>query len=387
MRIIPSIPLLSLGALLAACGGGSAPSTSAVATPPPAQIAPPAQAATALLTEVENWRQSKGLPGLSVVIVEQDQIRTASTGTRRIGGSNAILENDSFQVGSLTKSMSASVIARLVEKNKLRWDATIGELFPSWRDEMRPELVSVTVEQLLRHRGGFQHDLDDADAQALMPYATGDLSKDRMLVGKYFLSKKPPHAPNALYAYSNVGYLLIGLIAEVAGGDKFEHLIERELFVPLQIAGFLGLPEDGGANSVAGHIFESSAWKVAQYSDLTRLWLKINYPAGGASLSMAGYGRYLREHLRGLAGKSDYLSAASLQRMHTPVDNYGSGWAVANDAVLGPVSFHSGSIGTYYSMVILMPQRERAVAVSCNCYGGPAEIAVDELTKILAAKR
>lgn len=364
--------------LIGGCGGDSAAPTTPAARPPITD--------QALRGEVEKWRAAAALPGLAAVVVSGDDIVAVNTGQRRIGDPAPLVAGDRFQTGSLTKSMTATLLARLVEQKKLRWDARLGDIFPAWRSGMVHELAGVTVEQLLRHRAGFKHDLEDADAAALMPHATGNLTADRALVGAYFLQQRPLHAPNTRYEYSNIGYLIAGLVAEAAGADSFEHLMDAQVFKPLTMAAMIGLPEDAAPGTIAGHTFASGAWQVAQYSDVTRMWLRMIHPAGGASVSTDDYGRYLREHLRGLRGTSSYLTAASVKTLHTPVEGYALGWGVEDHAATGRISVHAGSVGTYYGMTIVMPERNRAVAVFCNCYSESAAAHIGQLVKVLATQ-
>lgn len=99
-------------------------------------------------------------------------------------------------------------------------------------------------------------------------------------------------------------------------------------------------------------------------------------------VSMGNYGKYLHEHLQGLQGKSTLLSQETFKLIHTPVDGYGFGWSVGDDAAHGGAySKHSGTIGTYYSNTMIIPATGRAIAVSCNCgASGP----VDKLVTSLA---
>ncbi len=371
MRINYLFGSLLLSALLCACGGGDAPPAQETHLPTGA----------ALLAEVERVRASGALPGLSVVVVDRDRIEAATSGRRKINDAAPITDADQFQTGSLTKAASVLLIARLVEQNKLRWDSTMGQIFPAWSAGMHASLRSLTVQQLLRHRSGIKRDIDDADVLVLRARATGDISAERATAGQYFLQLAPTFTPDTKYSYSNVGYMIVGLIAEAAGGEPYEALMQKEVFAPLNMTASFGLPEDDGPGALSGHVKQGNAWQVAQYSADTRAWLHLMYPAGGMKVSMADYGKYLHEHLLGLQGKSTYLSAATFQLIHTPVDGYGFGWHVGDDAQVGHYSTHDGTIGTYTSVTMLVPGTGRAIAVSCNCY---AANGIEPIAQLLA---
>jgi CubicO group peptidase (beta-lactamase class C family) len=383
MRIKFLIGSLCLASMLTACGGGDSP-------PPPPPPEQPIRLLTgeALRAEVERVRAKHGLPGLQVVIVDQDRIETVSAGKRSVNGAGLVSDADQFQIGSLSKAATATLIAHLVEQKKLRWDSTMADIFPAWSGQMHASLRTVTLQQLLRHRSGIQRDISEADAVQLRPQASGNVLADRALVGKFFLQKTPEFAPGSKYSYSNNGYLIAGLIAEAAAGEPYEELMQKQVFAPLKMTATFGLPEDGGPSALHGHTPSGNAWQVAQYTDEQRQLRPLMAPAGGMMVSMRDYGNYLHEHLQGLQGKSSYLSPETFKLIHTPVDEYGFGWQVGNDPELGgQFSIHNGTILTYSSITIIAPGNNRAVAVSCNCYSETAMEQIGELMLRLAAAK
>jgi D-alanyl-D-alanine carboxypeptidase len=125
MRVKTMLMIVGLFGALAACGGGGSPEK------------PLALADEPLGAKVERFRAASGVPGLAVIVIDGDQVDTATSGVRRVGAPDLIQRDDVFQMGSLTKAVTATLIARLVEQDKLRWDSTLAELFPAWRDQMR----------------------------------------------------------------------------------------------------------------------------------------------------------------------------------------------------------------------------------------------------------
>jgi CubicO group peptidase (beta-lactamase class C family) len=355
--------------LLAACGGHD--------TAPPVQV-------TSLQAEADRLRSSAGLPGVTMVAAGAAHVDVASSGVRNVGAGAALLPTDALQAGSQTKAVTAMLLARLVEQGKLRWDSTLAELFPAWRDEMHPALRDVTVTQLLRHRGGFKHDPDETDAAALLPQASGELVADRALLLRHLLRQAPASAPGT-YAYSNTGYMVAGLVAETVAGAPFETLVQREVFGPLGIQASFGFPEDDPAATLSGHVRQGSAWRRADFLAVERYNMaRIEAAAGGMLIPMTEYAKLLREHLRGLQGTSTFLRTETWQLIHAPEGEYGFGWSVADIPGKGRVSVHAGSWGSYYLFAILVPGQDSAVAVACNCYGPEAVEQLDRLARQLA---
>lgn len=370
------IALAALAGLLAACGGGAS--------------APPAGSGDALRLKVAGFRADTGVPGLAVVVVDHDRVDVATSGVRQVGQAGDIARDDLFQLGSETKAVTAMLLARFVEQGRLRWDATLAELFPAWRDRMQPAYRNVTVAQLLRHRAGLPRDFDDAAFAALQGMLTGDPGVDRAAAGSWFLQQPPAIVPGSAMVYSNIGYMIAGLIAEAVGGAPYEQLAAREVLQPLQLAGRFGMPEDAGGATPVGHVPGAAGWQPIRYNPdlgteaLFRQWLFALDAAGGLSLGAPDYGRFLREQLHGLQGRSTYLKQETFRQMHTPVDGYGFGWGVVDVPGLGQASLHSGSAGTYYVTNRVIPGKDRAVAVMCNCRGGDAERRIEAFADMLA---
>lgn len=374
MQVKQMVWTVAFCAALAACGGKGA-------------SAP----ADALADKVERFRVGSGVPGLAVVVVDGDRIDVATSGVRQAGAPGLIGRDDQFQLGSLTKAMTASLIARLVEQNKLRWDSTLSELFPAWRAKMRPEYLDVTVAQLLRHRAGLVRDFSDADVAALQEVLTGNPLQDRAAAGLWFLQQPPESTPGSRMQYSNIGYLIAGLIAEAVGGAPYEQLLAQQVLQPLRMNGAFGLPEDAGGPTPVGHIQTAQGWQPSRFNpdmgseEQFRRWLFAVDAAGGLALGAPDYGRFLHEQLRGLQGRSTYLTQADFKLMHTPVDGYAFGWGVADVPKYGQVSFHNGTAGTYFAVNVLVPSKNRAVAVMCNCHSDDAEAKLGEFANTLAA--
>src|SRR3954452_2316694 len=131
-----------IAALLAAPLGG------AMAAP-----APPPDHLDSLLRPI---RQKYDLPALAgAVVTSEGLIAAGAVGVRKYGTDIPVTVRDQFHLGSCTKSMTATLIATLVEEGKLSWDTILAQAFPDLVDLMNPAYRSVTLEQLFAHRGGF----------------------------------------------------------------------------------------------------------------------------------------------------------------------------------------------------------------------------------------
>src|SRR5262245_15271752 len=82
---------------------------------------------------IEPIRQSHHLPSLgAAIITENGLVASGVTGVRKVDATVSVTIDDLWHLGSDTKAMTAVVIATLVERGKLTWDTTIGDVFPEF---------------------------------------------------------------------------------------------------------------------------------------------------------------------------------------------------------------------------------------------------------------
>ena len=102
---------------------------------------------------VSDLRQEKKLVGLAaMVMVDGNVVAAMADGERKIGSGVTIKTSDSWHLGGISKSITATMIARLVESGQMQWTDTIGESFPdaSLHEDWKP----VTLKQLLTDTAG-----------------------------------------------------------------------------------------------------------------------------------------------------------------------------------------------------------------------------------------
>ena len=162
-------------------------------------------------------RQKFNVPAMAAAVVTSDGIKlVGAVGVRKRGTEIPVTLADLWHLGSDAKAMTSTLIARLVERGQLRWDSTLGEIFPDLAAQMAPEFQKVTLLQLLSHRAGLPANLDPA------AYSGSDVQPLRLRAVREYLAKKPESKPGSTYAYSNLGYIIAGAIVEKMTGKPWE---------------------------------------------------------------------------------------------------------------------------------------------------------------------
>ena len=320
-------------------------------------------------------RQKHQVPAMAAALVTSKGLVTVGVvGTRQRGTEIPVTLNDLWHLGSDTKAMTATLAAKLVEKGSLRWESTVGEVFPDMAAGFDPEARTITVLQLLSHRSGLKPNAE------WVRYRGADGAKERMRVVKGELAKAPPHKPGTHYEYSNLGYVIAGAIAEKVTGKSWEQAMRDEVFGPLGMTsvGFGGTGTPGQVDQPWGH-YKDGRPVAGNGPDVDNP--PVLSPAGRVHCTIQDWARFIADQLRGDRGEPALLHPASYQRLHTPPfgGDYALGWLVVERKWAGGMALnHAGDNTMNCANVWVAPRRDFAVLVCVNQSGETAFRASDE---------
>ena len=109
---------------------------------------------------IEPIQQKHRIPALgAAVLTSRGLVASGVTGTRKAGTDVAATIDDQWHLGSDTKAMTAVIIATLVERGKLTWETTLGDVFTELAAGFPSEFRAITVTQLLSHHAGLPANL------------------------------------------------------------------------------------------------------------------------------------------------------------------------------------------------------------------------------------
>ena len=331
---------------------------------------------------LEPIRQKYKLPALAGAIVTSKGLDAiGATGVRKAGTPVSVTVEDEWHLGSDTKAMTATIIARLVERGKLSWETTLGQVFPGLARSMNPQMRDVTVLELLSHRAGLPHDVPWRQFSS----SGRSLREQREDVVKMVGSMQPATPPGSKYEYSNVGYVLAGAIAERLTGESWEDLIHRIVFEPLRMtsAGFGGLGTPGKIDQPWPHY---ASGQPLPGNGPTVDNPEVMGPAGTVHCSLSDWAKFVADQLRGDRGERALLAPESYKRLHSPPfgGDYAMGWLVVERPWGGgTVLNHAGSNTMNYAVAWVAPKRDFAVLVCTNQGGDSATRGTDEAAAAL----
>ena len=313
-----------------------------------------------------------GFPAAAAALITDSNIQVAAWGKRRVDRADRVTIHDAFGLGSNTKAFTATMLGALVERGLLRWDTTLSEAFPELAMDARYE--SVTLRQLLTHRGGVPPWTSPEAFRRATAFDT------RLAFATAVLSEAPINTPGTETRYSNAGFSIAALMGERAAKKTWQQLITENVCDPLRIACTFGPPASVNPDQPWGHSRESGQLLPV---DPTVPPVSAMQGAGGLSLSIADYAKFLQMHLRGLRGvDGPILRASTIRELHTPAGRYGMGWGIQEYA--GAMSsVHAGGNGQFYALVAVQPGENCAVAFLTNDGGDDVEEQASGVLKTL----
>lgn len=356
---------------------------------------------------LQPYLERYGLPAIAAAAAKSGRIVGAgAVGTRVLGARIPVTLNDRFHIGSDTKAMTALLAAMLVEQRKLRWDSTIGEVFPELSAGMDPGVRTVTLAQLLSHTGGFPSD-NEAFGNLLtqvMQREDADLDEMRYWMVQQWVKQPLASQPGTTFAYSNMGYTLVGAMLERATGTSWDELIHTRLFEPLELgSAMLGCQVTlGRVDAPLGHAEVGGRLRPFHAGPSCDNPPVIG-PAGIVSLSVLDFARWAAWNAAEGARRPTLVRPETLRKLHTQVisvplrhagkpgtpaqGGYAMGWGrVSVDWAPQALLQHTGSNTKNLAQVWVDVPHDFALVLVTNVGGERAEEALRAAAAMLYRK-
>lgn len=371
-------------ATVAGCGG-RAPTAAPPTTDSPATGSPPAAPLPVALPRdasrefravadalVAAMREAR-IPGAALGILAGGREEHASFGVASLSSLRPVNPNTLFQIGSLTKTYTATAIWRLIDEGGLALEAPVRRYLRGLRLRDEATLTAVTVADLLAHTAGWYGDEG---------FDTGD---DASALARY-VDSRLPELPQLFecgefFSYNNAAFALLGRLIEQTAGTDYNDAMQRLVLGPLGLANtvldreaVLRRPYADGHTAMPVNGRDTIAVQ-------TPLWVPRSADsAGGIWSTTRDVLRYARLHL-GLEppGRTRIVTSASLRAMQEPAVpvpglelSMGRSWFVQDVDGLRVIS-HDGDTMGQHTVFVAVPQRRFAFILLLN--GQPGAVA------------
>ncbi|HUG05123.1 MAG TPA: serine hydrolase domain-containing protein [Candidatus Limnocylindria bacterium] len=319
----------------------------------------------ALATLVQGAMERYHVPGVAIGMLRAGDIDVAGFGVTSVEHPLRVDGDTLFQIASVTKTMTATVVMRLIERGALDLDAPVRRYIPAFRLRDPAAQERATVRHLVTHTGGW---LGDCFAD----FGNGDDALERYVTAMAELEQLTPLGE--IWHYSNSSFALLGRLIEVVTGKSYEDATRELLFRPLGMTRSCFSAGEAITHRVAvGHVI------VDEKPTVARPWAfpRAATPVGGVVSTANDLMRYARFHL-GDGTTEDgarLLTRESLDLMRTPLADadldrkVGVSWFVRSVAGVR-LQYHGGVAIGQQGVLMLAPDRGEAVTVQTNSARG-----------------
>ncbi|NNE34106.1 MAG: beta-lactamase family protein [Rhodothermales bacterium] len=326
--------------------------------------------ASSLDNDIENAIAEEGLTGIVWTLVRADgDVTFASAGVQDNVNGIAFAPGTRFHVGSLTKTLLATGVLRLVTEGRVDLDAPVLRYLPDLFPAKLPAGFSdITVRHLLDHTAG----LNDADMWQMFSERA---DPDAPLVAAFpdpESQLRVRSRPGSRFSYSNMGYTLLGMITESIVGVRYETFLDKHVLAPLAMHdstfAFTTQEGDDADPMLAwGHVDDGSRYAASP------IFLR---PAGQFTTTTTDLARFAQFLLGdGVIDGQVFIDDALMRSRGKPygteaaAERLVAGYAlgVGRRDRHGVVGYcHGGNIVGFVAMLCIFPNEQKAFAYSVN---------------------
>lgn len=311
-------------------------------------------------------RTPGGPPGVIALMRQGERTAAYRAGVADIRTGRPPRTTDHMRIASVAKAFSGAVALRLVDRDKLDLDDTIGELLPS----LPAAWHQVTLRQLLSHTSGLP---DFSTAPAFIEILQEDprhhFDSRRLL--DFVAGKDLVFPPGSRYEYSNSDNIAVALMAEAVTGQRYEHLLEQLVYRPLGLKQ-TSLPQ--GYRLPRPYLHGYDVTPPAAPEDISEVLSASGVWASGGIVSTP---KDLNAFVRAWAGGPGFLSRETRKQQRTfipgaasepagPGVNAGGLAIFRYETRCGTVYGHTGNFPGYTQLAVGTADGKRSLTFSIN---------------------
>lgn len=319
----------------------------------------------AIATLVRDKMRDYRVPGVGLGVSVGGTTTLRAFGVTSLDDPHPVTTDTLFTIASISKTMTATAVMRLVEQGRLDLKAPIQRYVPEFRVLDDDTSRRVSLWHCLTHTPGWEGQLttDDKGAEALAHFAAS------------IMPTLPQLAPaGSVWSYNNAGFALTGRVIEAVTGKSIHDALRDLVFAPLGLTRtFTRLTDAMTRRVTLGHRDRAAEVEVIRPFQTTS-----STTAGGVLTSVADLMRYAQFHLSDgrSVGNEPHISRALLDLMQTPqlrknatTDEMGLGWHARTVGGVMTLA-HGGTLNGHCLLLQLVPSKALAFAVLTNHVDG-----------------
>ncbi|MGH9195019.1 MAG: serine hydrolase domain-containing protein, partial [Acidimicrobiia bacterium] len=318
------------------------------------------------------------VPGAALGILSDGQVTEVAAGVVNLNTGVKATPDTVWQIGSMTKAWTATVVMQLVDEGLVDLDAPIQKYLPDFKLADPDVSANVTMRHLLAHTSGM-------DGDNFEDFGRGDDCLEKYVASCAAL--KQTHALGETMSYCNTGYSIAGRVIEVLTDKLWDQAMKERLFAPLGMTHTSTLPEETLLFSNAvGHV----SLKPGDPAQVAPIWMlpRICGPMGLINSTVRDCLKFAQLHLNNGRTQegAQVLSSDSVQQMqasqvevpdrYTLGSHWGVGW-ILFDWDGHRLYGHDGNTIGQAAFLRVLPEANVAIAMLTN--GGRASSVYREI--------
>lgn len=322
-----------------------------------------------------NYAKQGSAQALAVAIIHKNKINTFFYGETDKGNNTLPDANTLFEIGSISKTFTASLLAEMVNKGQVKLEESIAKYLPD-SVAQNPAIQKITFKSLANHTSGLPRLADNWKAAQKFSESDPYAAYDRKLLFGYLKKYQAKEEPESKYEYSNLGFGLLGELLSIIAKKPYMTLVKESILTPLEMTATadkidpkiknFAPPHDDSGNKVPFWSFQSMAGAGALKSSLNDMLrytiAQLTYP------------------------ETDIQKAMNLTKQFTffvpPNSDIGLAWHIN---MLEGVNyyFHNGGTGGSSSFLGFVPDEKAVVIILSNSAKDVTETGTILLEKVL----
>ena len=326
---------------------------------------------------IDQVRADWKIPGMGVSIYKDGQvILSKGYGVKDLDSNAPTDAHTLYQIGSVSKSFTAAVIAQLVDEGLLKWEDRVIDHLPDFRMYDPWVTEHIEVKDLTSHRSGMRDDIGTY---------LGNLGYDRDDIYRMFSLMPPAYTFRGDYQYNNITFIPAAKIIEKVTGKSWEENVRERIFAPLGMTestlngeGFAQGLADGSA--AIPYTFERKGREMNIWpmigDEQALWWLTVVGPAGSICSTPTDLIKWAVFHLNnGKVGDTQLISEKQMNFLHRGVtitsqtpektNLYGHCWFIEQTRKCR-MYFHTGTTWGMTTMCCFIPEMDFAMTIQVN---------------------
>lgn len=326
--------------------------------------------------KMQKEASNNNIPGMAIALVKGDQtILAKGYGFRDVENNLTVDADTLFNIASTHKSMTALLIANLVDDNTLSWDKPVVSYYPRFKLGSSTATTTVTLPHLLSMSSGIPSETDEVLPDTATPLDVFSTAKQSALLGE----------PDTNYSYSNISASIAGYIAAFThkSSDQnlyadYANLLQTKILTPIGMTRstiYISKARQDANYSKSYSLSDTDQPVLLTSEDIDGDALA---PSGSLKSSVNEMALYLSTHLNtGIAPNQNRIVSSEnlLKTRQTIINDYAMGWENSTYDDLR-ITQHTGAYDGYASVLVLIPAENIGLVILTN-----SEDAAEELTE------